>query len=95
MIQTNTPALLSLRPAPLARRARCRVLPQAQKKFGLPSLKFYKDKLGLFEAAPDFPSLARDVIKCDPKALKAAIDDYEIAIDRQIDLKVTHNTQRD
>lgn len=61
---------------------------QAQKKFGLPSLKFYKDKLGLFEAAPDFPSLARDVIQCDPKALRAAIDEYEIAIDRQIDLKV-------
>jgi hypothetical protein len=32
------------------------------------------------------------VIKCDPKALKAAIDEYEIAIDRQIDLKVAHHT---
>lgn len=61
---------------------------QAQKKFGLPSLKFYKDNLGLFESAPDFTSLARDVIGCDPKELRATIDEYELAIDHQIDLKV-------
>lgn len=54
----------------------CVLNAEAQKKFGLPSLKFYKDAKGLFESAKDWPTLARDVIGCDPEALRATIDQY-------------------
>lgn len=54
----------------------CILNEEAQAKFGLPSLKFYKDAKGLFEYAADFPSLARDIIGCDPATLRQSIEQY-------------------
>lgn len=69
----------------------CVMNEEAQKKFGLPSLRFYKDIKGLFESAPDFPSLARDVIGCDSETLKQAIEEYGVATDMQVDVKTQKN----
>lgn len=54
----------------------CVLNKEAQQKFGFAALRFYKDARGLFEAAKDFPTLAKDVIGCEPAALKATIEEY-------------------
>jgi ferredoxin-NADP reductase len=70
----------------------CILNAEAQRKFGLPSLKFYQHTKGLFEAAPDFPSLARDVIGCDPAALRATIEAYGKAAALGMDTATHKNT---
>lgn len=69
----------------------CILNKEAQTKFGLPSLKFYKDAKGLFESAPDLPTLARNVIGCDPAVLKQAIEQYATAARLGIDTATQKN----
>ena len=47
--------------------------------------------MGLFEGAPDFPTLARDVIKCDPEELKATVEEYAVACNLEVDVRTRKN----
>jgi len=69
----------------------CLLNQEAQKKFGLSSLRFYKDARGLFEGAKDFPTLAKEVIGCDPEALKATLEEYAQAAAIGVDVKTRKN----
>jgi len=50
----------------------------AQRKFGLPQLRFYKDQVGLFEAAEDTRSLAA-IIGCEEETLLKTLREYREA----------------
>jgi len=69
----------------------CVLNQEAQAKFGLPSLKFYKDTKGLFEEAADFETLARDVIGCDPAVLRESIEAYAKAAALGVDTSTQKN----
>ncbi|GBG33225.1 NADH-cytochrome b5 reductase-like protein [Hondaea fermentalgiana] len=51
---------------------------EAQELFGPPTLGFYKDRLGLFEACDDIDACAA-CIGCDPQVLKETVAAYETA----------------
>mmetsp|Transcript_1240 Transcript_1240/g.3014 ORF Transcript_1240/g.3014 Transcript_1240/m.3014 type:complete len:1213 (-) Transcript_1240:39-3677(-) len=56
---------------------------EAQKLFGLPSLGFYRDRLGLFETCKDVAECAK-MIGCSEEALKSTFAEYSKAIEQHI-----------
>lgn len=69
----------------------CILNQEAQKKFGLSSLRFYKDVRGLFEEAKDFPTLAKEVIGCDIDVLKSTLEEYAQAAAIGVDVRTRKN----
>lgn len=69
----------------------CILNQEAQKKFGSSSLRFYKDARGLFEGAKDFPTLAKEVIGCNPEVLKATLEEYAQAASISVDVRTRKN----
>jgi flavocytochrome c len=61
----------------------CVLNEEAQVKFGLPMLKFYKDRVGLFEAVEGTDGLAK-LIGCDEENVKETLREYTAAADQKI-----------
>jgi len=61
----------------------CVLNEEAQEKFGKPMLKFYKDQVGLFEAAEGTKGLA-DLIGCEEETIINTLREYAAAADQKI-----------
>eukprot|EP00933_Yihiella_yeosuensis_P035291 TRINITY_DN28813_c0_g1_i1.p1 TRINITY_DN28813_c0_g1~~TRINITY_DN28813_c0_g1_i1.p1 ORF type:complete len:1144 (-),score=274.87 TRINITY_DN28813_c0_g1_i1:435-3866(-) len=61
----------------------CLLNEEAQEKFGKPMLSFYKDQVGLFEAAADTKELA-EKIGCDEQNVIETLKEYASAADTKI-----------
>jgi NAD(P)H-flavin reductase len=66
--------------------AYCLLNAEAQKLFGPPQLRFYRDQQGLFEAAESVADVAR-IIGCEEATLQATLADYASACDQAYCLK--------
>ncbi|CAK9083757.1 Fumarate reductase (FRDS) (FAD-dependent oxidoreductase) (NADH-dependent fumarate reductase) [Durusdinium trenchii] len=64
----------------------CLMAKEAQELFGLPTLGFYKDRLGLFEDCATVADVAA-FIGCDPDTLRATLDAYAAAKQRGVCVK--------